>query len=77
MTTVEPKVYKRDGNKRRGKGFSLGELEKAGSNQKEALKSGLHTDSKRRTVHEENVETLTNFFKNRKATPKPKRKSKS
>ncbi len=43
---------------RRGRGFSIGELKKAGLTVNEARKLGLRIDKRRKSIHEENVETL-------------------
>jgi ribosomal protein L13E len=77
MATIKAKVVKPDGKQRAGKGFSRDEIKKAGSNLTEALKLKVPIDPKRKTVHEENVETLKTFLKTNKPAAKPKRKSKS
>jgi large subunit ribosomal protein L13e len=48
-------VHKRRDNKREGKGFSRKELKKAGFSLKQALRIGIPVDSRRRTIHSENV----------------------
>jgi ribosomal protein L13E len=80
MTTTRPKVFKKHGERRFGKGFSLGELKKAGMNFKEVKELGIPTDPRRRTAHEENIEIIKVFLrdrktvsKSRKTTRKPKR----
>jgi ribosomal protein L13E len=75
MMTTTPKVFKKGGKERCGKGFSGEELKKAGLSFKEALKLGIPIDSKRRTAHEENAEAIKTFLEN--AKPKTKRKGKS
>jgi len=50
-------------SKRVGKGFSLGELEKAGLTEGEAKKLGIPVDSRRRTIYDWNVEALKEFLK--------------
>ncbi|MEM0017152.1 MAG: ribosomal protein L13e [Candidatus Korarchaeum sp.] len=45
--------------KKIGRGFSLGELERAGISISEAKKLGIYVDRRRKTVHEWNVEALT------------------
>jgi len=85
MMSTKPKVFKQDGNQRSGKGFSREELKKAGISSKDALRFGIPIDSKRKTLHEENVDSVKAFLKARKAKvvskpkkPKePKGKSKS
>jgi len=77
MMAFKPKVFKKGGRQRCGKGFSREELKKAGLSLKEALKFGIPVDSRRRTIHEENVEVVKTFLQSRKAKPKRKRKSKS
>jgi large subunit ribosomal protein L13e len=75
--SAKPKVFKKSGNQRCGKGFSREELKKAGLSLKEALKFGIPVDSRRRTTHEENVEVVKTFLESKKAKVKSKGKSKS
>ena len=72
MTTTRPKVFKNDGKQRFGRGFSRGELKKAGSSLKEAVKLGLLVDDKRKTVHDQNVEAAKAFVQERRLASKPK-----
>ena len=75
METVKPMVFKKGGKQRLGKGFSIGELKKAGLNVKQVLKLGIFVDYRRRTLHEENVKVLEEFLAAKKASePKPKRR---
>jgi len=76
MMTNEPKVFKRGGKQRFGKGFSREELKKAGLSSKEALRLGIPVDSRRKTAHEENIKVAKTFLGNKKAQPKSKGKSK-
>jgi large subunit ribosomal protein L13e len=76
MVKAEPVVFKKNGKSRRGKGFSREELKKAGLGFREALKLGVPTDSRRRTLHEENVKDVKSFLKGKKTKPKSKGKSK-
>lgn len=76
MMTARPKVFKKGGKQRYGRGFSREELKKAGLSFKEALKLSIPIDSKRRTTHEENVEVIKTFLENKKAEAKHKKKSK-
>ncbi len=75
MNEAKAKIFKRGGKQRYGKGFSVEELKKAGLSAKEAIKLGIPTDPRRKTAHDENVETVKSFLEKRK--PKPKRKQKS
>ncbi len=43
---------------RRGRGFSVGEVEAAGLTVKEARMIGLYVDERRKSVHEENIEAI-------------------
>lgn len=77
MSTEQPKIFKQDGKQREGRGFSRGELAKAGSYMKEALKLHIPLDPRRKTVHDENVETLQKLLETRKPAVKAEKKSKS
>lgn len=77
MSTEQPKIFKQDGKQREGRGFSRGELAKAGSHMKEALKLHIPLDPRRKTVHDENVETLQKLLETRRPTVKAEKKSKS
>jgi ribosomal protein L13E len=77
MMVAKPKVSKKGGKQRFGKGFSQEELKKAGSSLAEALKFGVPVDSRRRSAYEENVGVVKAFLESRKAESKSKGKSKS
>ncbi len=77
MAVMRPKVRRKSGKQRQGRGFSRDELKKAGTNLKDALRLKISVDSRRKTALEENVETVKTLLANRKTPPKPKRKSKS
>jgi ribosomal protein L13E len=77
MVQVRAKVFKKGRKQRPGRGFSREEIEKASSSPAEALRLGVPVDFKRRSAHEENVETLKTFLKDRKVAAKPRRKTKS
>jgi len=70
-------VPKQLGKQRFGRGFSRDELKEAGSNAKEAHRLGLLVDLRRKTKHEENVEALKTFLKEKRPASKPKAKPKS
>ncbi|MEM3697029.1 MAG: ribosomal protein L13e [Candidatus Bathyarchaeia archaeon] len=78
IMALKPKVFKKGGKQRYGKGFSREELKKAGISLKEALKSGIPVDFRRKTVHMENVKAVKAFIEKEKPKPKKsKGKSKS
>jgi large subunit ribosomal protein L13e len=80
MMAKRPKVSEKRGRRSLGKGYSPGELKKAGLSMSEAVKLHVAVDPRRKTAHEENVEAIKTFLQERKAvakTKKRKRKSKS
>jgi large subunit ribosomal protein L13e len=77
MITAKPKVFRKAGKQRYGKGFSREELKKAGLSLKEALRFGISVDSRRKSAHEENVEVVKAFLESKKTASKPRGKSKS
>lgn len=48
---------------KRGRGFSRGEVEKAGLTVKQARLLGLYVDDRRKTVYEENVSSIVEWLK--------------
>jgi large subunit ribosomal protein L13e len=69
-------VFKKDGKSKEGRGFSKEELREAALDFKKALKLGIPVDSKRRTLHEENVEALKEYLGSlKKAEPRKKREA--
>jgi ribosomal protein L13E len=77
MTSIKPTIFKKDGKKRYGKGFSREELKKARLNLREALKLNIPIDSRRKTAHKENVNTIKGFLKSKKKASKHKKRRKS
>jgi ribosomal protein L13E len=77
MMTTRSKVFTKRRKQRYGKGFSREELKKAGLSLREALRSGIPVDSRRRTAHEENVDSLKTLFQGKMVKAKSRRKSKS
>ena len=69
-------MFKKDGKSKEGRGFSKEELRKVALDFKKALKLGIPVDSKRRTVHEENVEALKEYVGSlKKAETRKKREA--
>jgi ribosomal protein L13E len=77
MARIRPRVFKKGGKQRCGRGFSREELKKVGLCLKEALRLDISVDQKRRTAHEQNVEILKSFLESKKTVSKPKGKPKS
>ena len=69
-------MTKRNGRKSTSRGFSLTELKKAGLTKQDAKKMGIPLDVKRKSAHDENVETLKAHAEKAKAKAKPKAKPK-
>jgi len=67
-----PVVKKADG-KRKGRGFSLRELQEAGITLIQAKKLGIAVDRRRKSLHKENVEELKRIAAQK---PAPKKKEK-
>jgi len=62
---------------RKGRGFSLEELKKAGIGLEEARRLGIYVDKRRSTVHQENIEVLQDLaelIRQGKASPSVKSK---
>jgi large subunit ribosomal protein L13e len=77
MMITRPKIFKKAGKQRYGRGFSREELKKAGLSLREAMKIDIPVDFRRKTTHEDNVKAVKAFLKSRTIKPKSKRKSKS
>jgi ribosomal protein L13E len=88
MQKIKATVTKRSGRKSTSRGFSLSELQKAGLTKQDAKQMGIPLDVKRKSAHDENVETLKAHVEKakpkakpkepkRKPTQKPKKKAKS
>lgn len=72
---TEPRVFKTREKKRHGKGFSREELKKAGTNMTEASKLRIPLDPRRKTAHEENIETVKTLIAQKKAERTPKKQT--
>ena len=88
MHHIRPTITKQNGKQSIGRGFSRTELEKAGVNKQQAKQMGLPVDLKRKSAHDENVETIKAHAQKAKAQteakpkpaktePEPKKKAKS
>ena len=88
MHHIKPTITKQNGKQSIGKGFSRTELEKAGVNKQQAKQIGLPADPKRKSSHDENIQTIKAHAqkaqaqaeakpKPAKTEPKPKKKAKS
>ncbi len=63
MGAVRPVVKVAGSNRtRKGRGFSLGELEEAGLSVKKARALGIYVDLRRKSVYKENVKILKKFL---------------
>jgi len=74
--TLKPTIFKKYPKQRYGKGFSRGELKKAGLSLREALKLGISVDSRRKTAHKENVNAIKRFLRSKKKASEPKKRKK-
>ena len=75
MHHIKPKINKKDGKQRSGRGFSLEELGKAKLTLAEAKRLEIPVDKRRTTFHDWNVEVLKAYVRKAKAVVKPKQKS--
>ncbi len=67
-------VY-REKRTRKGKGFSRAELRDAGLSLGKALKLGIPIDIRRRSKHEENIQTLKKHLRPRRKSPRKRKTS--
>jgi ribosomal protein L13E len=72
MQKIKATVTKRSGRKSTSRGFSLTELQKAGLTRQDAKKMSIPIDVKRKSAHDENVETLKVHAEKAKPKAKPK-----
>ena len=72
MHHINPVITKQNGKQRPGRGFSPDEIKEAGLNAADAKKIGFRIDRKRKTSHEENVNTLKAHAEKNKTEAKPK-----
>ena len=72
MHHIKATIIKRNGKKSTSRGFSLSEMQKASLTKQDAKKMGIPLDYKRKSAHDENVETLKAHAEKAKAEAKPK-----
>ena len=65
MRATRPVVKKRSGERRYGRGFSQTELQRAGLSKRDALKLKIPVDPRRRTLHDDNVQIISEILKRR------------
>ena len=68
---VQPVVYRKN-RIRKGKGFSRGELKEVNLDLGGALRLGIPRDPRRRSKHQENIELMTRYLENLRASEQPK-----
>ncbi len=71
---LQPTVQRKD-KTRRGRGFSRAELREAGADFRQALKSGIPVDPRRKTKYESNVKILEQYLQSLGSKKKKKPKS--
>jgi large subunit ribosomal protein L13e len=74
MHHIKPKINKKDGKQREGRGFSAEELKKAGLTPTEAKKLEIPVDKRRKTAHDQNVEAIKAYVEKKEVKAKPKQK---
>ena len=67
MHHIKPLITKRNGKRKPGKGFSINELKAAGISKQQAQQAKLPVDSRRKSVHDDNVEAIKVHVKKPKA----------
>ena len=79
MHHIKPTITKQNGKSSVGKGFSPNELKEAGVNKQLARQIGLPVDIKRKSTHQENVQSVKAHAQQAKekaaANPKPAKKA--
>ena len=72
MHHIVATITKRNGKKSASRGFSISELKKACLTKQDAKKIGIPLDIKRKSAHDENVDTLKMHAEKAKTEAKPK-----
>ncbi len=82
MQHIKPKILNPNGKQRFGRGFSVGELKKAGLDSAEAKRLKIPVDRRRKTAYDQNVEAIKVYAEKKKTeakfkpNPQPKSQSK-
>jgi ribosomal protein L13E len=76
MQHIQATITKRNGRKSTSRGFSLNELKGAGLTRQDAKKIGIPLDIKRKSTHNENIQTLKAHAEQAKAQAKARAKPK-
>jgi large subunit ribosomal protein L13e len=58
MHHIKPIVTRQNGKRKAGQGFSPNELKGAGISKQQAQQMGLRIDMRRKTSHQENIDTI-------------------
>jgi ribosomal protein L13E len=74
MHHIKPKINKKEGKKRSGRGFSIEELKKAGLTLADARRLEIPMDKRRTTVYDWNIKVIKAYIEKVKAQDKPKKK---
>jgi ribosomal protein L13E len=72
MHHIKAVITKQNGKQSQGRGFSLKELKGACLTKQDAKQIGIPLDVKRKSVHNENIQTLKAHAEQAKAQAKPK-----
>lgn len=64
MHHIKPLVIKPDGRKKAGKGFSPDEIQEAGLTVADTRKLRIPIDWRRKSCHDENIDSLKSHFEN-------------
>jgi len=70
---LQPTVQKKR-KTRRGRGFSRAELREAGADLRQALKSGIPVDPRRKTKYESNIQILKQYLQSLSSKKTKKKK---
>jgi ribosomal protein L13E len=72
MHHIQPMIIMQNGKQRVGKGFSPDEVKQAGLNRADAKTLRISIDTKRKSAHEENINTIKSHWEKHQAEAKAK-----